>query len=268
MKTKLLFVVILGMSLSITSCSNDEDNLALTRSYDPEVLTSRACFNMERPKDAYLYPVVPGTSEWSALHEQGLEAVYKALRVPHSTLRKMSTMGLIQTYLDYPYRPNTSLSNSLKFFPFFLEHLEIDETCKSIYNELKRRSDVGVSLMTFYKSFVYNPASYYADMAFQNLNLMASIDVFYKQLETVEKRELIKIALEKEKMFDEDDKYWGTPYACFLIARLMSSENYTPFIETINKMEFGNSFLNDMDMCFWGEDNGELILSFGREFIE
>ena len=69
MKTKLLFSVIIVMFLSITSCGNDEDNLASTRSYDPEVMTSRACFNMERPKDAYLYPVVPGTDEWSALHE-------------------------------------------------------------------------------------------------------------------------------------------------------------------------------------------------------
>ena len=269
MKTKLLFSVIIVMFLSITSCGNDEDNLASTRSYDPEVMTSRACFNMERPKDAYLYPVVPGTDEWSALHEQGLEAVYKALRVPHSTLRKMSTMGLIQTYLDYPYRPNTALSNSSAFFPYFLEHFEIDETCKSIYNELKRRSDVEVSLMTFYRAFVYNPASYYADMAFQNLNMMASIDVFYKQLDTKEKKEFIKIALEKEEIFDEDNKYWYTPYACFLIARLMYSENFTPFVETIDKVEFCESFLNDMDMCFWeDENNRDLILDLGREFVK
>lgn len=268
MKSKLLLVM-LALPMIMTSCSNDEDGLTITRSYDPEVMTSRACFNMESPKDAYLYPVVPGTSEWSALHEQGLEAVYKALRVPHSTLRKMSTMGLVQTFLDYPYRPNTMLSNSMAFYPFFLNHFEIDETCKSIYNELKRRSDVEVSLMTFYRAFVYNPMSHYADMAFENLNLMASIDVFYKQLDKKGKKEFIKIALEKEEMFDEDYKYWGTPYVCFLIARLMYSENYTPFVETINKVEFGESFLNDMDMCFWADENNrELILDFGREFIK
>lgn len=266
MKTKLLFVVILGMSLSITSCSNDEDNLALTRSYDPEVMTSRACFNMERPKDAYLYPVVPGTNEWNALSEKGMDAVLKALRIPHTTLRKMSTIGLIQTYLDYPFSGDLHFNNSSLMFPFYLKTLELDGTApKDIFGELKKREDVEACIMEFYKSFIYNPHSFYADLAFEHLNMLASIDIFYKQLDTIEKKELVRIALEKEEMYGDDDKYWGTPYACFLIARLMESENYVPFISAMRSADYGDSFLSDLDLQFQQYD---LVLSLAQDFIK
>ena len=266
MKTRFLFVVMLGMSLSITSCSNDEDDLALTRSYDPEVMTSRACFNMERPKDAYLYPVVPNTDEWTALHEKGMDAVLNALRVPSSTLRKMSTMGLLQTYLDYPFSGDLHFNNSSLMFPFFIQTLELDGTApKDIYNELKKRGDVETCIMEFYKSFIYNKDSYYSDLAFEHLNLLASIDIFYKQLDTMEKKEFIKIALEKEEMYGEDDKYWGTPYACFLIARLMESENYLPLISAMRSTNHGDSFLSDLDLQF--QQYG-LVLSLAEDFIK
>lgn len=264
MKSKLLLVM-LALPMIMTSCSNDEDELAITRSYDPETMTSRACFNMERPNDAYLYPVVPGTDEWSALNDQGMDAVLKALRVPHSTLRKMSTMGLIQTYLDYPFSGDLHFNNSSSQFPFFLQTLELDGTApKDIFGELKKRGDVETSIMTFYKSFIYNPNSLYSDLTFEHLNLLASIDIFYKQLNTSEKKEFVKIALEKAEMY-ADDSFWGTPYACFLIARLMYSENYRPLVEAISKAKYGDSFLNDMDMQF---HEYNMILSLGKEFIK
>ena len=148
----LVLLVMLALPMIMTSCSNDEDELAITRSYDPEVMTSRACFNMERPKDAYLYPVVPGTSEWSALHEQGMDAVLEALLVPRSTLRKMSTIGLLQTYLDYPFSGDLHFNNSSLMFPFYLKTLELNGTApKDIFGELKKRGDVVQD--TIYLSF-------------------------------------------------------------------------------------------------------------------
>jgi hypothetical protein len=51
--------------------------------------------------DAYDYPVRPGTDEWKAL--DSTTARYEVCQIPEDTLKNMSTQGLVETVLDYPF---------------------------------------------------------------------------------------------------------------------------------------------------------------------
>ncbi len=55
--------------------------------------------NLE-PEDSYMYPVVPGMPEWAELKTG--EDRLAATQVSQETARRMSTDGLIETWLTYP----------------------------------------------------------------------------------------------------------------------------------------------------------------------
>jgi hypothetical protein len=50
--------------------------------------------------DAYDYPIRPGTDEWRKLHN--MVEKYQVCQIPEDILKNMSTLGLVETVLDYP----------------------------------------------------------------------------------------------------------------------------------------------------------------------
>lgn len=204
MKKYIALAVLCLSSLCWVSCTDDpepEDELlsnTLIGKEMPENLradyyqyTSSMFFKQERPADAYWYPVYPGTDQWKKLWEEGIFNVQSVIRIPDERLHTMSSAGLLQSFLDYPFigDVHTLISNyestdytynvvAKSQFSFFLE-------------EMQKRPDMGKVILQFMENYDITAKSselYYYGLFYDIFNiLMTPEKEFYCQLRDADK---------------------------------------------------------------------------------
>ena len=59
-----------------------------------------SCLEEEGKTDKYIFPIRPGMEEWAMLESH--QAMVDVCQVPENILKDMCTIGLVDTYLDYP----------------------------------------------------------------------------------------------------------------------------------------------------------------------
>ena len=245
------------------ACSDDEDSI-LTRA---DGIEAGDPFDMEPPTDVYQYPYVPNTPEWLELHSHGMQAVYAALEIPESTLKNMSSAGLVQTFLDYTYCAEFMVSSST-FWIAFESELVHHPTTKDIYAVLRNRSDAGRAVMYVFKTYDFKGDHLFPWAEFMALHMMASVDDIYGKLSSDEKRAAVAIVLQRlEDWHREMDAFDGhmTRLASFLVGRIMRSVNYEPLMKLLKADDRLNSFLDTQDMMC---DNYDKILSIAKGYVK
>ncbi|PIU19527.1 MAG: hypothetical protein COT18_07115 [Elusimicrobia bacterium CG08_land_8_20_14_0_20_59_10] len=120
-------------SISVSNISGSGDN---TNIQPPLALA---------PNDVYDFPVKPGTAEWNAL--ANTEERVKVCQIPELLLRKMSTAGLMETVLNYPFYWDIMASNSNLQDGFYGMAAHFNGI-----RELLRRKDAGIKLLLKYRS--------------------------------------------------------------------------------------------------------------------
>ena len=105
-------------------------------------------FSQTKTSDVYEFPVKQGTMEWKQF--ETIEKRIAALQIPVAVLVKISTEGLLETCLEFPYLTNI----------FFAENLTTGyEALIAEFNgfrELFKRRDLPNVLLKKYKSFSEN----------------------------------------------------------------------------------------------------------------
>ena len=242
---KLQLILALSFPLAFCACSNNDEfeNLPekFTRAQYSEEITSSSCFDLPIPTDRYKYPVLPGCPEWLELHNMGMDAVMKSLEIPDNVLSDMSSESLLLTYLDYPYSGDYIFSSST-VYKGFLACLGCENDSK-IFKQMKKRSSMSDTLLKYYKSFNANPNYETNWKVWTLLNLFCSLDEFLDDLSSKQKKELVRLGFEKMDLVNEKMGECSTSEILFMMARVMWSDDYSPFVKKVKSDKRMRDFL-------------------------
>ena len=235
------------------SCSKEDDVICST--FIPKV------------SDQYMFPVRPGMPEWAEF-TSGQEKT-NALQVPEDILKNMSSNGLVETCFDYPLLVTMMAVDTIQY------GLEKQMEEFNGFHELMTREDAGRIMLARFKQTNVECIPKGDEIIVGNYTLffvytgmIQAQSVFLEQLAPSELRELLDEALIKYNQME----LIGDPYSilnlkieALLMARVMVSEKYEPFLEEIANNESLEIFIK------YGELNNQLetlntILDYANQF--
>lgn len=235
------------------SCSKEDDVICST--FIPKV------------SDQYMFPVRPGMPEWAEF-TSGQEKT-NALQVPEDILKNMSSYGLVETCFDYPLLVTMMAVDTIQY------GLEKQMEEFNGFHELMTREDAGRIMLARFKQTNVECIPKGDEIIVGNYTLffvytgmIQAQSVFLEQLAPSELRELLDEALIKYNQME----LIGNPYSilnlkieALLMARVMVSEKYEPFLEEIANNESLEIFIK------YGELNNQLetlntILDYAKQF--
>lgn len=200
------------------------------------------------PSDAYDFPVKPGTEAWQEFttHDEMVESC----QVSESTLRKMSTAGLVETVLNYPlYRDMMAYDSIQQGF----------NTVTAQFNgipELLNRKDAGTELLVRYRPMdpaaikdnwtLLQKGSYALSIA--DIEILLTQDVILDDLTQTQLKDLLKEAIAKYQVKQQYAEIYGqSGQACtaWLVGRVLQQVNYAPFKQKIQQDITLQNFLSD-----------------------
>lgn len=233
---KLYFVVLLAfISIQLSGCKKHDDTGQVS------------CRDIPEPNDTYIYPIKPGTPQWEALASG--DDKLNACQIPYSTLRSISTEGLIQSWLNFPLANEILLANSVqKATEFFIDNFSgLQELCK--------RNDAGEKLYEWYKQM--NPMCIdrlTSDLdrgaytfSFTYIEMLLGQDTILNKLATSQKKLLVSEAVSK---YNNKNKYavyfgpFGTATCMFICGKSMQNALYQPFLAEVQNSLILEQFLN------------------------
>jgi hypothetical protein len=248
----------------LISCQANDEKRPSDFKYEEQIKARLECMNMARPVDSYNYPVYPGMPEWEQLGTT--EEMIAACQVPGNILNEMSTQAVIQAIWEYP---------------FMLEVLHRDQyqvdfdgvfSGNNAYKALAKRDDAGVALLERLNAI--NPLMPKAEGEPKFLEILISQDIFLSQLNTTQKKAVIEITLENDKLRQSSDEFKDNHFkatAWLLTGKLLKNAIYEPFIEAMNNNEQLKSFIDDTNYVYLPAVYGnipQLIVDFAIEYIQ
>ena len=201
------------------------------------------------PSDTYVFPVKPGTPAWAAL-QSGAEMV-AVCQVPATTLRSMSTEGLIATCLDYPLLFDMTLANSLQ------RGARAVMSNFNGFGELQSRPTAAALLLDRYQRMraaclpkADQRGAY--SFTFSYVEMIVAQDEYLNQLSSAQRRVLLQETLNKyvEKQPYTDDVYgiFGLKTTALVMARIMQAERYAPFLTALSSNTALQVFITDVNL--------------------
>ena len=100
-------------------------------------------FSQISTRDAYVFPIKQGTEEWAQF--ETIEARITSLQIPDAVLERISTEGLLETCLNYPYLTNIFFRDS------YQQGLEALMAEFNGFRELFKRQDLPEAMLNKYR---------------------------------------------------------------------------------------------------------------------
>lgn len=224
------------------------------------------CFSYSFP-DAYEFPIKPGTQDWINLGSR--EARANACMIPEDILQKISTGGLFESLLSYP---------------FILDYIAWEEwqvgfealkTENKGFAELFNRRDLYRVIYDWYESmspdckeWIYHPDHAPIQIELGIIEMCIFQDEFLNSLnqdEIIEIFKLIsyKLQLKIDQGCSEAEKW--IPLA--ILGKIMYREEFKPFIVECNNNEFIRFFIDSIPFYRPVKiDPIEIISRYAKEF--
>jgi len=203
--------------------------------------------------DTYKFPIRPGTDEWKAF--QTREEMVNACKIPQKVLNSISTEGLLETLLNYPF------INDYIFFDHLQSGFQSIKTENNCFAELFGRDDIfniiteRYELMSLDCGGIYPPFDVQGKaspvgIAFQAFEFFVFQDDFLDKLNKNQMYQVFELIYEKlqdKQKNDNISEYTKlVSFAC--LGKIMFKGNFTPFVEVCNKIEFMNFFITEIPM--------------------
>ena len=219
-------------------------------------------------KDAYEYPVKPGTDEWAELKSH--QEMISACIIPENVIKTMSTDGLVQTCLNYP------LFGDILFYDNLQDGFNAIANSFNGFKELIQKEDAGIKTLEVYKTFEDAPfvetltldekSNYITQLIF--IETLLAQESLFSQLKSDERVALIKFCKEiLIKKMDNSDVYglFSQSANCVLLGRIMVWENYSPFVSMLVQEAGLKYFLDNVPMIL--PEHVNLILTYCNSYI-
>jgi hypothetical protein len=152
-------------------------------------------------KDVYEFPIKPESKEW--IQFESIEGRIAALQIPDAVLIKMSTEGLLETCLKFPYLID------IFFFNSYQQGFEALTDEFNGFRELLKRRDLTNALLKKYRSLSADAASLRLRESVEQgmftfrhfvLEYMLTQDVVFKTLSPEQEKQLFLLSFEHKKM--------------------------------------------------------------------
>ena len=209
------------------------------------------------PDDVYSFPLVPGTPQWAELKSGDEQFV--ATQVPEMTAKKMSTDGLIETWLNYPLNGTALAHNSLSFW--YNGHKERFNALR----ELISRGDASCKCLSRFESIEPNQANSLS--GYVPLAVLVSDYELLDDLSKEQEKFLIRLARANYDVMIQDPKEivrFNANYNLWICARAMAHLKYQPFIDATEQSDLLKAYLdNGMRL---GVDDARQIAELARAF--
>jgi len=187
----------------------------------------------QKAADAYVFPIRPGMPEWASLT---ISARLEACQIPQEILKTISTTGLVETCLNYPFLPDMMFSDTpQKGFEGIISRF-------NGLQELLQRRDAGLVLLERYKTLDYE----YEYTKWQHgqsslfvfpllyLEKLLAYDPIIANMSQQTKILLLQESLRMYWANQYSQSYKGTHNMTLLImARLLEQMNYEPLRQRI-----------------------------------
>jgi len=169
-----------------------------------------------KPKDTYDFPIKPKTKEWKELGSTPERL--KACQIPENILKNMSTEGLIETCLNYPFLGDIYAFNSMQAgFNSLVSKF-------NGFQELLKRKDAGTKLLLRYSQIrkldrqsIQRELGEYGILSLTCFEIIISQDVFLSNMSRQERTQLLKECIWK---YNDKQKYRD------LYGRVLSNGKY------------------------------------------
>lgn len=255
---------LLTTSVLLNACSSDEDDSLITRS-DSEKMAYDKCLNIPHPEDTWVFPAYPGTAEWIELHQRHADdimGVINELMPPEDVVKRMSTEGLVYSYIDYPF---ASENEALAHGAYYA--MVISFANSPFGQEMIRRGDSALRLTNIYKDFnsMCDDEDAQAWNVHSILLRMMDVEDIHNQLSIEGKKDFIRTALDKLALENSDSAV--AIHIAFTCGRIMKSAGYTPLLEAINTNDAMRIFLDYWTVSSQGDRGIDTIISMARDFV-
>lgn len=259
------YIFLFVISSVFMSCS-DSDEPLITRA-DGEKFAYDKCLNIPHPEDTWVQPAYPGTMEWEELHARhadDISGVYEELLPPADVVAKMSTEGLVHSYIDYTYASEALATAFNSYYPMVANYLN-----SPFGQEMIKRSDSAQRLTNIYR--VFNPLCDDEKAQVDNvhaiiLRMMAAEEI-HNQLSLEGKKEFVKIAIDKLALCTTEGKCLDISIA-FVCGRIMKNADYIPLLVAMNNNVGMQEFLDYWPYIGVGDRRIDVILELAKDFIK
>lgn len=221
--------------------------------------------------DKYNYPVKRGSVEWNAAGVAGgLDSIYGLCQVPESTLKTMSTLGVIQS-LQY----NPCLGNILLRTNLFQGRNEVLPRL-NVSIELNKRDDGALNMIAYYKQ--KDPCcilSLKTDLQrgeFSSymvlLDIICTQDNLLNQLTLSEKKQFATIIIEKYNIQLKYPDIFGfsKTTSMLVLSQLMKNAIFQPYINALQSNPELSYFASTTELV--SSKILDDVLSYAKLFVE
>ena len=235
MKTQstLLFFLVFSILVSCTDQNDDKD----------------ICI-IKIPSDTYIFPMTPYSSEWSNLDQ---EEIWEINQLPYSIIESISTEGLLETCITFPYYGDIGLFDyHQNAFDYFISNFN------GIYELINRDNSSNIIFERYQSMHPSCVNNNYPDflgrgesvgMSFVSIEMILAQYSVLSRFESYQLKVLAKEALSKhdQKMSNEStNTIFNLKFTLVICGRILEVENYQPFITELNNNIELEQFINQV----------------------
>ncbi len=212
----------------ILSC-NEEKEETLDKPCD-SFYEIQNCMNVERPEDSYNYPVLPCMNAWKNF--KSTAEMLEACQISIDRLNRMSTDAIFQALWEYPFYYEVLWRQG-----YYQQSFETVFVNTNAYKVFTKRTDAAKILykrLKFVEPVMPTACRIYS----RGIELFISQTVFLKQLNYKQKQNIVSISLKNDELRTKNNggkTYVGREITVLLLARVLYSANYKPFIDIIDE---------------------------------
>ena len=227
-----------------------------------------SCLEKEGKTDKYIFPIQPGMEEWAKLESH--QAMVDVCQVPENVLKDMCTIGLVDTYLDYPILFTIFAFNNINEGLYQVSH-EFNGL-----RELLSRDDCATEFLLRYE--LVDPASIDSSWttlergAFKQSLQFIEVSLGYEPLNqkfiVEERKHVIELGLKKLKA-KEENNYGGPSLITntYLIGKMLEKEEYKPFLDFVERRNDMKLFLSGYLNYLWYVADGDTIKNYALSYL-
>ncbi len=223
------------------------------------------CMNLERPKDSYNYPVLPGMEAWKNF--KSTAEMVEACQIPMDTLNKMTTDAIFQALWEYPFFYEIVARSS--YYQQNFETVFVDNNAYNVFVNRNNASKILYNRLKFVEPVRPAACRIYS----KGLELFISQSVFINKLSYQQKKEIVSISLKNDELrqINSGDKIYAIrEVTMLLLARILYSANYQPFVDDLDdKM---NTFISTSSIKVKTKEEYEAfiqkIILNSKEFVD
>lgn len=228
-------IFMLGACSSDDALDNEQPWGEYNGNWDEEAAEYEKAF--DRPADTYTYPIEIGSDEYIELNKQGMQAVHQAFEIPTATLKGMSTAGIIQSFIEYPFLMDFDVAHpSIQYSVECLKSMNLGQ-------ELITRKDAGEWLLRYWMT--YPSADIKAGKAPRYMRYLISVPEITQTMTTNQIKNFMYRALSNwPELEDSNGKLMSNTGYIYMFGKLLQSAGYKPLNELLKKDKELDDFLN------------------------